>query len=243
MRKLLFLILALLPGGAFAADFNAASFKTALQENAANVAQPVLSEPRTPPAADAISDYMQRRAQQDGRISVLTDGNRIIFVGGRGQGKSAYTETYKYGDVVFLIAGLGDDWAKQEWDRYYAIGKWLAESGFRAVMNPVAMPADLRAAVQDERTKVIVWSGHGSKDGGFYDNKEDRMPADIFDNPGRNLKQLIFSTCYSANMPKVYRIPPGVDFHGWNGTTQTDDLFNYLLSKEWNPKSYGANTY
>lgn len=174
-------------------------------------------------------------------MRIVRSGNKIGFMP-PGEGRSAYSDAYKYGDVVFLHGHLEDEMTQDEWNRYYGIAKWLVEKGFRVIMNPLAATQDIRAAAQDDRTKVIIWSSHASKDGTIYDTTEQPVPRDAFSAGGKNLKQIVFSCCFSELTVKLYPVPATVTstIH-WEGTTNTGDLFSYLKSKRFDPTTLGPN--
>lgn len=241
--KLLLALLFCLPCTGFAADSADLVIKNAEHLSVSDAVKPDLSaapvENRQVPAS-SVFEYLSSLGQQDaGAVSVVRSGNSIVIA--RLSGRSAYSEAYKYGDVVFLTGHLEDDWTQQEWTRYYGVAKWLVQNGFRVVMNPVAMPKDIKAAVQDDSTKVIIWSSHGSESGGIYDSAKNLVPEDAFLAAGRNFKQLIVSSCYSDVMAERYKFPQGLSVVHWTGTTGSDELFDYLTSKRWDPRSFGAN--
>lgn len=170
-------------------------------------------------------------------INISRSGNVIIIEESlSGKNKDAYSNAYPRGDVAFLIGHLEDNWTKDEWTRYYGVAKWLVKNGFRVVMNPVAMLSSIRAAVQDARTKVIIWSSHANKEGYIFDSAKERVPTDIFaENAGQNFKQIIVSSCHSNLMVKEYKFPENLKKIYWEGTTNSGDLFDYLYNR-WDPK-------
>ncbi|HAF96250.1 MAG: hypothetical protein A2X34_05465 [Elusimicrobia bacterium GWC2_51_8] len=200
------------------------------------------AQPAAVGTAVPVFDYLSSLNRADGAsVSISRSGGSIIIEGFGKIPKSAYSDAYKNGDVVFLIGHLEDALTEREWTAYYNVAKWLVKEGFRVVMNPVAMVADIKASVQDDRTKVIIWSSHGSKDGGIYDSSKELVPTDVFAmNPGRNFKQIIVSSCYSNVMVGRYQFPAGVNSTYWEGTTDSDDLFSYLF-KRWDPRGLGEN--
>jgi len=172
-------------------------------------------------------------------VTVSRSGNAIIIESSL---KDAYSDAYKYGDVAFLIGNLDNDWTEKEWTRYYEVAKWLINKGFRVVMNPVAMITDIKATVQDQKTKAIIWSSHGSKDGYIYDAGENAVPTGVFaEKAGSNLKQIVVSACYSNVMVNKYSFRAGTRITHWTGTTTSDALFDYLISDDWNPTAFGVN--
>lgn len=174
-------------------------------------------------------------------INVRRSGKLIVI---ESTFKDYYSDVYKNGDVSFLTGYLEDQWTQAEWNRFYGIAKWLVKHNFRVIMNPVAYIPDIRATVQDPRTKVIIWSSHGSKDGRIYDSRKEAVPAEIFaENAGANFKQIIASSCYGEVMVQRYAFPERVNKKYWQGTTGSDDLFNYLKSDSWNPLTLGENVY
>ncbi|HSI04535.1 MAG TPA: hypothetical protein VLC93_08670, partial [Myxococcota bacterium] len=92
------------------------------------------------------SMIFERAASADGSMRLLAP---------EAVGSSTYKAAYKNGDAVFLSGNLDDAWTQKEWDRFYGVAKWLVNHDFRVVINPVAMLADVRATVQDDKTKVI----------------------------------------------------------------------------------------
>ena len=194
-------------------------------------------------ADSPVFQYISSLNQADAAaFTVSRSGASVIIEKSGVFNKDAYSDAYKYGDVVFLICDLDDKWTYSEWTRYYTVAKWLATKGFRVIINPVAQTGDIRAAVQDDRTKVIVWSSHGSQDGGIYDTGKTLVPTDaFFTDAGRNFKQIIVSSCYGDVMVERYAFPAGLERTHWEGTTSSDDLFNYLNGDKWDPRTLGEN--
>ncbi len=154
----------------------------------------------------------------------------------------AYKAAYKNGDVVFLSGDLDDKWTQSEWDRFYGVAKWLANHDFRVVLNPVALIADARAAAQDERTKVIIWSSHADRDGVLYDALKKPLPDDLLlVQAGKNFQQVIFSACSGEKVTARYKTPERVSEIYWNGETTSNDLFGFLYSDRWDPVKLGEN--
>ena len=154
----------------------------------------------------------------------------------------AYKAAYKNGDVVFLSGDFDDKWTQSEWDRFYGVAKWLANNDFRVVLNPVALIADARAAAQDDRTKVIIWSSHASRDGVLYDALKKPLPDDLLlVQAGKNFQQVIFSACSGEKVTARYKTPDRVSEIYWNGETTSNDLFGFLYSDRWNPVKFGEN--
>jgi hypothetical protein len=171
-------------------------------------------------------------------INISRSGDVIIIEKSQnGKNKDAYSDAFPRGDVVFLIGHLEDSWTKNEWTRYYGVAKWLVKNGFRVVMNPVATLSGIKAAVQDGKTKVIIWSSHANREGYIYDSADTLVPTNIFaENAGPNFKQIIVSSCYSNLMVKNYQFPTNLKKIYWEGTTNSDVLFDYLY-KRWDPRT------
>ncbi len=250
MKKMLILLLLLLPGLNFAQtpeEMRSKSDNYAVSAGDLKSGQTASSiVPHPADYRDTVSVFnhlFSLNRQDSGNLSVSRSGNAIVIAEYKTSYKSAYSEAYKYGDVVFLIGNLDDNWTNSEWTRYYGIAKWLVKKGFRVIINPVAMVEDIKAAVQDKKTKVIIWSSHGTEDGTIYDSREKAVPTDVFaGNAGLNLKQIIVSACYSEVMVRKYQFPKGLKRTHWEGTTDSNDLFNYLYN-DWDPRTYGENTY
>ena len=247
MNKLFISILLCLPCLGFAQTPEELRLKADNYLSATDLTIPPTIVPAPRPAAFGtgfpVFEYISSLNRADiASLSVSRSGGSIIIEKSAEYTKDAYSNAYKYGDVVFLIGNLDDDWTQSEWTRYYSVAKWLVNKGFRVVINPAAQIVDIRASVQDDRTKIIIWSSHGSTDGGIYDSRSALVPDDVFaTGAGANFKQIIVSSCYSDVMVERYEFPAGVKRTHWEGTTTSDDLFNYLTSDNWDPRVFGEN--
>lgn len=143
--------------------------------------------------------------------------------------KESYDRAYKNGDVNFLIGDLSESMGENEWRRYFSIARWLTKHYFRPIINPSAQIADLRAAVQDPRTSVIIWSSHGGKSGKIWDSRDEALPDDAFvKDAGPRFKLLILSNCSGEKTIERYQTPKHT-IH-WEGTTRSSELFDFLIS-------------
>lgn len=157
----------------------------------------------------------------------------VIFPDTLGDG-DAYKAAYKNGDMYYLIGDLDDNWTEKEWGRYYTIAKWLVKNSFRAIINPVAFSVDIKEAVQNPKTSGIIWSSHADKNGNIYDANQKPVAKNIFNtNKSANFKHLVLSNCSGDVTATVYNLK-GITAHYWSGTTTTSDLFDYLISDNWN---------
>ncbi|MFH1619838.1 MAG: hypothetical protein ABIG11_08025 [bacterium] len=191
------------------------------------------------PGNFSVFDHLASLNRADsGDVTISRSGNAILVeksaISGR---KDAYSDTYEYGDVVFLTGHLENSWTKSEWTRYYGVAKWLAQKGFRVIMNPVAMIVHIKEAVQNDKTKVIIWSSHASRNGTIYDSGHNAVPPNVFaENAGPNFRQIIVSACFGNVMVTKYEFPEGLKKTYWSGTTDADDLFDYLYNT-WDPRT------
>lgn len=142
---------------------------------------------------------------------------------------------YERGDFYYLNGNLGDEWTYREWDQFYGIAKWLIRSRFRVIMNPIAKGQDVREATQNPRTSVIIWSSHGSNVGELFDADNNVVPKDAFSfNASKMLHQIILSNCHGETTVQYYSFPDNVKIKHWIGLSTTKDLYDYLLSDQWN---------
>lgn len=139
------------------------------------------------------------------------------------------------GDISFLHGNLEADWTKKEWDRFYDVARALAKRSYRIIMNPVATVEDVRNTVQDERTLIIIWSSHGNSAGQVRDTNKELLPQDAWSAKiGRRFRRLVLGSCFGDQSVKYYDVKD-LDVKYWKGTTTTDDLFDYLNSKDFDP--------
>jgi hypothetical protein len=188
-----------------------------------------------------LHNRMTPEARRELVVRSLTAGDGVSAPGV----DDLYRTRYPNGDVVFLV-GDAWDWDRGLWTRYRRIAKWLSKNGFRVVMNPSASVHDLRAAVQNDRTKVIIWSGTANRQGAIRDAGENAIPANVFNTRvSRNLRQVVFHTPAGRTVTSHYDTPESVEHetHWPRGRISLDELFQYLLSDHWKPRSYGPNEY
>ncbi len=135
------------------------------------------------------------------------------------------------GDVYMMWGDLGDAWTEQEYDKFYSISKFLVRNGFRNLINATAFEADVREAVANPKTAVIMWSSHGSTDGKIYATDDVALPQDTFSlNVSSAFKQIVLSNCYGEATVQYYPFPAQVATHHWTGPTTTDEFFTYLTT-------------
>ena len=84
-------------------------------------------------------------------------------------------------------------------------------------------------------TSVVIWSSHGSSDGAVYDANYQQLPYGIFleGDPKNYRRQFILSNCYSDQTFKKYSWPGQSSQVYWEGTTDANELFDYLMSDRW----------
>lgn len=139
--------------------------------------------------------------------------------------------SYRNGDFYYLLGDGGDQWGEKEWTYFYSFSKWAVKHYFRMILNPFAFAVDVREAVQNPNTSAIVWSAHGSSDGLTYDAEKKALPKDVFTkDAGPNFVRLILSNCFSSVSVDWYA--PKAETTYWEGTTNSQALFDYLNSDE-----------
>lgn len=150
-------------------------------------------------------------------------------------GTTSASSATDHGDFYMLWGDLDNAWTRAEYGRFYTISKWLVKNGFRNIVNPVAYERDVRAAVRGTRTVGMIWSSHGDKYGGIYDAGDQAPLADdVFSSQASpSFRHMVFGNCYGDRTVTRYRFPARVNYHYWVGTTSTEELFDYLQSKDW----------
>ncbi|OFZ19742.1 MAG: hypothetical protein A2X94_16960 [Bdellovibrionales bacterium GWB1_55_8] len=159
---------------------------------------------------------------------VATDGVRFLGEWDRQEWGSSDSPN---GDIVFLIGHLEADPTRHEMSKFHGMIKWATSSGFRAVMDPAALDQELDEVVQSANTAVIIWSSHGSKDGRVYDARENPIDNDSFSKGATSkLKMYVLSNCFGDQTTKYYSFAPDSTRIHWSGTTNSNELFEYLYS-------------
>lgn len=147
--------------------------------------------------------------------------------------------SYPRGDAYFLIGNLETASGNQEFASFATIARWLGKNGFRPILNPGATVADLREAVQNPRTSVILWSSHGSPNGEIRDVKQVPIPKDIFVNEaGPRLSNVIVSACHGECIVRSFERPPQMQWTYWEGVTNSSALQAYLVSTDFEDRLF-----
>jgi hypothetical protein len=92
-------------------------------------------------------------------------------------GEAETNAAYPRGDAYFLVGNLEKETSFTEFGRMSSIARWLAQQGFRPILNPFATITDLREAVQNDRAALIIWSSHGSASGVIRDARQTEVPT------------------------------------------------------------------
>ncbi len=150
-------------------------------------------------------------------------------------GKKNKSSTYPSGDLYILL-GIGkkdEQMTKKEYQDLWRIMNYLADSGFRVMINVKAKVDHLREAVANVDTSLIMFSGHGNRSA-FYDYDSKPVPYDIFDNKHSNFYQFVLSACYGRiALNNNYDIS-GLKTWAWSGLTNSTEFINFLVSSDWN---------
>lgn len=163
----------------------------------------------------------------------------MIFSAAHANHSEQLEKTYPRGDAYFLIGNLENDLAAKEFANFVSIARWLGKAGFKPILTPGATVSDLREAVQNPRTSVIIWSSHGSPSGEIMDVNKVPLPKDIFANEaGPRLSNVIVSACYGECIVKSFQRPAQMQWVYWNGKTSSDALHAYLVSAEFEKRLF-----
>lgn len=139
------------------------------------------------------------------------------------------TKSYPNGDAYFLIGDLDNSMTNEEVNRFEEVEPLFRENGFRLFIRRSTSTSELRAAVQNPRTTVIIWSGHGNQNGYIFDNRSSVIPTDIFTrNASPRLSLLVLSACYGECVTRRYPTPSFVEQIHWKGRTNTKSFFYFL---------------
>jgi hypothetical protein len=150
-------------------------------------------------------------------------------------------DLFPAGDYFFLVGGLtgSDSDSTIRFTDYNAVHSSIERASFarfRIIVNLFASADDLRQALQNDRPTLIVWSGHGSENGYFYDASHAPVPPEIFKATSPHVYQYIHSSCYGTlAIGKTYKLPASIKSVAWEGLTDSADLKAYLESKHWTP--------
>lgn len=146
---------------------------------------------------------------------------------------TSYKKNYPNGDAYYLIGDLSNRWSKEDFGKFYDTAKMLATRGFRTIVNVNTYISDVREAVQNSNTSVLIWNSHGSDDGAVYDKKDDILPKDIFTkNKSSHLRYVLFANCYGYTSIDYYQIGGKTLGVGWQEETSSDYFFSYLKSQD-----------
>jgi len=146
-----------------------------------------------------------------------------------------YKKNYPNGDFYYLIGDLDDTWTSSDYARYYSVAKWLANNGFRTIINVTAYVPDLEEAISNPNTTALIWNSHAISDGTIRDTNKVNIDNDIFIKLRTpNLKFVLFANCYGARTARKYGLNSmnKLSVLGWDQTVTSDDLFNYLFSTD-----------
>ncbi|MFP5492312.1 MAG: hypothetical protein ACLGG0_12480 [Bacteriovoracia bacterium] len=162
--------------------------------------------------------------------TLLTDGT-VAFV------KEEMVKTgFPMGDFAIMwgIGGSATDqnMTKDEYTRIWRIMNYLADKGFRVVMNTKTRGSQLKEIVETEGVSVVIFSAHGNNTG-FYDFNSTRIGYDLFTNKARSLYQFILSACYGSEARHYYAPPADMIMYTWSGLTNSSDLERHLMSDSW----------
>lgn len=144
--------------------------------------------------------------------------------------------SYPSGDfyILFGIGGSSKDqeMTKNEYTQMWRIMNYLADKGFRVIINTKTDGDDLKNAAETEGTSVIVVSSHGNREA-FYDFNSNPFPYDVFANKASTLYQVVISACYGSDFILNYQIPEGLLVYRWTGLTNSTELMNFLVGDSW----------
>lgn len=176
----------------------------------------------------------QRQAQNPDQIfevvpSIKTSGNVIL---------SNLSDDKLYPSKNFYIfIGLGstskdESIQKTDWDAIYYIMNYLSKLKFRVLINVQATSEHLKLAAADEDTAVVLWSSHGNKKA-FYDYNGQPVPYDVFKTKGKNMYQLILSSCEGRIALDNNYSTAGLKTWAWSGLTNSTELKQFMVSDKW----------